>query len=86
MVKRILNIDIRVICNGDEPHEIPFLDKAMKVLQGIEYNTIFNYLIGEHTEKTYYAKACDEMLNKRVNEDIFIDIVTKYFMEMRQNV
>ncbi|SKC73448.1 hypothetical protein [Maledivibacter halophilus] len=42
-MKGFLNCNIRILCTGNKPHELPFYEKGLKLLGETEYNIIFNF-------------------------------------------
>lgn len=83
-MKGFLNCNIRILCAGNKPHELPFYEKVVEMLGETEHNIIFNFNgFSNHDEYgVYTAKYCEDIFNGNINYKIFKNITKNYFEEM----
>lgn len=77
-VKGFINCDIKIVCGGKKPHELPNFEKGVMMLRGIEQNIVINGSNNCTEDNVYVAMPCDNILNEKPNQGIFRDIIENY--------
>ena len=93
--------DLSILVAGDKATEIEYLNQAKKQLKdqlnNNNYNTIINFSNGENNrnkknnknnknkENIYYLKPMNNLFSIKENEEIYNEIIEKYFREIKKN-
>lgn len=78
-VKGFINCNMRIVCGGKKPHELPYFEKGLMMIRGIEHSIIINEFHHCTEDNVYVAIPYDNMLNEKCNQEIFRDITENYF-------
>lgn len=79
VIQGITNSDIRVICGANGPHERGFLEKSKRSLEHMDCNIVLacgGECLGENIYRTTLREY---ILCETGNDNIFVEIVDKYF-------
>lgn len=85
--------DIRILCTGSKPYELPCLNKALKLIGDEKINTIFSFsteagrvnlrkLTENENNKVYFSQYSPSIFDGKVNEKMFKDILIDYIIEI----
>ncbi|QUH31134.1 hypothetical protein [Vallitalea guaymasensis] len=77
--KGLINCDIRIVCGGKKPHELPYFEKSVLMLKEVKKNIVINGSNNCAEDTVYVAMPCNNMLNEKSNMRIFGDITENYF-------
>jgi hypothetical protein len=85
--------DVRILCSGSKPYELPCINKALKLIGDEKINTIFSFsaeagrvnlkkLTENEKNKVYFSQYSPNLFDGNVNEKMFKDILIDYIIEI----
>ncbi|QAA32755.1 hypothetical protein [Clostridium manihotivorum] len=85
--------DVRILCSGSKPYELPCLNKALKLIGEEKTNTIFSFsaeagrvnlkkLTESENNKVHFSLYNPSLFDGKVNEKVFKDILIDYIIEI----
>lgn len=85
--------DVRILCSGSKPYELPCLNKALKLIGEEKTNTIFSFsaeagrvnlkkLTESENNKVHFSLYNPSLFDGKVNEKMFKDILIDYIIEI----
>lgn len=85
--------DVKILCGGSKPYEMPFLNKALKLISVEKINTIFSFsaeagranlkkLTEKENNKVHFPQYSPNLFDGKVNEKMFKDILIDYIIEI----
>lgn len=83
--------EIKILCSGTKPYELPQLNNALNILNTKEISIILNGVETHRIKKTlpiaedkiYSNKFTSDLFNEEVNKDIWRSILSDYIVEHR---
>lgn len=81
--------DIKMLCSGIKPYELPQLNDILKIISKDELYIVLNEGESQHIkkglainkEKIYFSKYTSDLFNKYANKEIWRSILSDYILE-----
>lgn len=77
-IKGVVNSDIRIVCSGDKPQEILFLNNVKEELKNTEFNICILSSQSYRSGNSYYVQYVEDISSKSYDEKVFEEIITSY--------